>query len=225
MSYLQALNAGLLDSADNQTLQTILDKGNTTTTSIILSGSSELDFNGDGYISASSTQGLNIHADGDASLINLKGLTYLTTNPLAFSYSALPFPVGSLTRVGGTASYSYVPSSPIALTNDSTWRVLNNDTANTPVAGVYMCSFTVIYTNSSTFALGNVVYFGNSNISTTTPAEGCYCGSSVNVGVCSFTVPFVSDGLGINDHLKFVYKTSMAGVTVTSIGYTLVRIG
>jgi len=250
MSYLQALNAGLLETADsNPSLDTVLTSGNTSSSSINLTGTgslnltgtgditltsgditltsgtltcTEVDYGGNGNIIGDDVLGLVIDGAGDGNTITLNSITRISTSPLYFTYTACGVPSGN-TVCGSNANYS--TSNTVSLTGDASWRQLLLDT-NVVVAGVYMLSANITYDTTDSYTIGNVIYIGIANLGGTTPQNGNKGGSPLNTGSITFCAPFVSTGtITTNNTVQFVYYTNMSNITVTSISWTLTRIG
>lgn len=238
MSYLQALNAGLLETADTvETLATVLSNGNTSSSSINLTSTGSLNLvSGDvtltsgsiefgtaganGIISSDSVFGLNITSSLG---IQCNTPVILNDKQLTFGYSTLSFPVSSgFGQVG--SSFDYQNVSLFTLTNDLTWRTLFTDTNDIP-AGIYMLSALITYTTTDAWTIASNIYFGLADVSTVTPKAGNRCGLTVNNGVCNMCVPFISSGDSENENVQFVYYTNMANITVNQVSWTLTRIG
>lgn len=241
MSYLQALNAGLLDSADSitPTLDVVLGYGNTTTKTINLTSAGSLNLTGTGDITLTSgsvefgTAGVNgtITANGadgivlDSSInrIQLNANTYLNTAPLFLGYQSLAS-IGSIAidQVGAFSTFS-VASPSIALTADSTWRTLYADITPIPV-GIYICNVNLNYISTDTIGLGYSISFGPAQSPTLLqPEDGLIFGSNINFNNLNSSFPFTSTTTF--NTITFSYYGNMPNLTVNYLRWSLMRIG
>lgn len=240
MSYLQALNAGLLETADTvETLATVLSNGNTTSSSINLTGTGSINLTGTGditltsgsvefgtagaygSITGTSTDGLVLNSA--LGKIELNGNTVLNTAPLFLGYQSLE-PIGpiAIDQVGAFSSFS-VASPSFALTADDTWRLLYTDTNIIPV-GVYICNVNLNYTSTDTLQLGYSISFGPAQTTTSLqPEDGLIFGSNINFNNLNSSFPFTSTDT--NNTITFSYYGDMPNITVNYLRWTLMRIG
>ena len=146
--------------------------------------------------------------------------------PSTFNYTTIStYPIPSLSQVGGIVNK--LDSSVYILTGNSTWNQLSENSLVPIQAGVYMLSAAITFTSSNIWTIDNYILFGLCDITPSmTPANGNICGSTINNGICNMCVPYISNGVGeSNQFIRFVYNTNMTNMTVTSIAYTLTRIG
>jgi hypothetical protein len=248
MSYLQALNAGLLETADtNPTLDTVLSDGNTSSSSINLTGTGSLNLTGTGDIDITSGNviiengslefgpngdyGTIVGNDGQGMVITAaNGILFNSVSSFGYSpcryiYTTTGIPTLN-TQCGYTQSYSAAISVPLtAYSGDAVWTQLYQSTVAID-AGVYLLNAVIYLDSTNTLNAINRLLFSIANVGTTTPAAALISACPVNSGVWSFTVPFVSTGISTaNNVVQFVYSTNITDITVSYIAFGLTRIG
>jgi len=219
MSYLQALNAGLLDSADSvtPTLDVVLGYGNTSSKSISLTGTGSLTVGGPIY--AGGTTGLTLSGGSNAT-INMFDQMVNVIKPPKSTYTTLST-ITDPTMTGYVLSNFTSDTISLSL-NDGSYHTLYTVDDIIP-AGVYYLCVSISYTTTDTFAITNLTRFALANGSTLTAGIACNGGSSSNNDVINFSCPFISDGI-LNTKINLLYNTLVSNLTVELIEYNLIRL-